>query len=140
MLTLRARLGKRLPSRTMGDEVLSACELPKRLMRQRNLFHPVNMSSRSSPVLRCLEIEPNGRIGLLHPIHRSHKRSIRLCLNYSGNPFWIGPTLAHGPTHERFSADYEHAGMVVSISVLFGIVVEKAERFAQHQNVVRLAG
>src|ERR1041384_7077261 len=100
----------------------------------------MNMSSRSSPVLRRLEIQSDGRIGLLHSIHRSRKWSIRLCLNYSGNPFWIGPTLAHGPTHERFGADYEHAGMIVSISVLFGIVVEKAERLAQQQNVVRLAG
>src|ERR1041385_5663609 len=84
--------------------------------------------------------QPHSRIGLSNSLHRSLKRSIRLCLNYSGNPFWIGPTLAHGPTHERFRADYEHAGMVVSISVLFGIVVEKAERLAQQQNVVRLAG
>jgi hypothetical protein len=30
--------------------------------------------------------------------------------------------------------------MVVSVGILFRIVVEKAERFAQQKNVVRLAG
>src|SRR6185369_17339098 len=84
--------------------------------------------------------QPHSRISLLDSIHRSRKRGISLRSDDGGDPVRRGPALTHGPAHERLSANDNHTGVIVSVRVLFGIVVEKAERLAQQQNVVRLAG
>src|SRR5438270_919531 len=96
----------------------------------------MNMNSRSSSVLWCLET--NSRIGLLDSTHRSSERSIHFSLNYSRDPLGVGAAFTHGPAHQRFGADYDHSGMVVSVRILLRVVVEKAKRLAQEQNIVRL--
>src|SRR5438874_2283190 len=84
--------------------------------------------------------QTHSRIGLRYSVHRSPEGSIHLRPDDRGNPIRLGPAFTHRPTHDRLSAHHEHAGMVVSISILFGIVVEIAKRLAQEQNVIRLAG
>src|SRR6266436_2702092 len=123
-----------------GDSRSAEITKPSQNCVPRLTLLPMNVRSRSSPVLWCLEIQTNSGIGLLDSIYRSRERSIRLCLNHGGNPLRIGTTLTHRPTHQGLSADYEHPRMVVSVRVFLGIVVEEAERLAQEQNIVRLAG
>ncbi len=100
----------------------------------------MNVQSRSGSFHSSRALNMNSRIGLPHPIHSSLEGCVHFRPDDGGDPLTVGPTFAHCPAHKRFGPNHDHTRVVVSVSILFGVVVEKPERLTQEKNIVRLAG
>src|SRR5690349_24456355 len=61
------------------------------------------------PLKFRLRVQSDCYVCLFDTVDDTFERCVCFRLNNGGDPLRIGAAFAHGPTHERFSPDYQHA-------------------------------